>query len=63
FQPDQPTPDHLYFYLNISEQQRRFNWKSERCSDDPNPTGRRHKTNDKIAGSNFEQRLRWPRKR
>ncbi|KAA1141549.1 hypothetical protein BZK40_03635 [Citrobacter portucalensis] len=27
FQPDQPTPHHLRFW---SEQQNRFNWKSER---------------------------------
>ncbi|POT32040.1 hypothetical protein C3425_07695 [Citrobacter braakii] len=41
FQPDQPTPDHLRFYWNISEQQNRFNWKSVRCSDDPVPAENR----------------------
>ncbi|ANZ85208.1 hypothetical protein WM45_07160 [Citrobacter sp. AATXR] len=30
FQPDQPTPDHLSFYLNRFGQQNKFNWKSER---------------------------------
>ncbi|TRL71460.1 hypothetical protein FMM65_10970 [Citrobacter youngae] len=41
FQPDQPTSNHLYFYLNIFEQQNKFNWKSELCSDDHGPAENR----------------------
>ncbi|ATX95355.1 hypothetical protein AM349_04300 [Citrobacter freundii] len=38
FQPDQPTPGHLDF---LFKQQNRFNWKSERCNDDPGPAENR----------------------
>nr|KAA0561586.1 hypothetical protein F0326_21720 [Citrobacter portucalensis] len=38
FQPDQPTPDHLRF---LFKQQKRFNWKSVRRSDDPGPAENR----------------------
>ncbi|PMD01834.1 hypothetical protein CJ200_11165 [Citrobacter freundii] len=38
FQPDQPTPDQLYF---LFKQQNRLSWKSERCSDETGPAENR----------------------